>query len=1330
MTSYIGLVGEFEVDKEDVEAYIERYEQFLLANDITDDGKKKAIFLASLGANSYKLLRTLADNNPAGKSYNDLKKLLKNHLKPKPNVISTRYKFFKRDRHAGESVSAYIAVLRELSERCEFQANLEEQIRDRFVCGINDRRILQKLLSTEPLTMETALQHALAIESAMKDAKLILGAVHSPEAQVNYVGKTKCYRCGNPAHLADKCQYKEKICYLCKKAGHFKRDCPEKKSDAKVQKKNCNKLSTDGDQSGSDGNDEYLELSALSLYMLSGEGKEPILVDVCLNGVGLKMEVDTGAAVSVVSKEMYEQLKGVTVTPTKLRLRTYTGERVAPVGVGKVKVELNGQVDDMPVMVVAGKAPALIGRDWLQKFKLDWNRLFPVAVGSQVTVNKLDVEAEVETLKKDFPEVFTDSLGCFNGFKVKIPVVEGATPKYFKPRRVPYALIARVEDELDKLEKQGVWEKVQYSEWAAPIVTVLKDPRDPAGPIRICGDYKLTVNKVAPLDNYPVPSVTDQLATLNGGVVFSKLDLSQAYQQLPLEEGTRELLTISTHRGLYRPFRLQFGVHSAAGIFQRVMEQTLAGIEDVKVRVDDILIGGRTIWEHIRILRKVLERLRKAGFTVKWGKCSFLKPEVVYCGHLVSGDGIRPLLSNVEAILKAPTPKNVTEVKSFLGMVNYYNMFIEDLATVTEPLHALLRKGVVWEWSDACRKAFNVLKKILSSAPVLTHFDPKKEIYVQCDASPYGLGAVLAHVMDDGTEKPVSYSSRTMTPAERNYAQVEREGLSVVFGVKKFHQYLYGQKFVIFTDHKPLLGLFGEEKGLPDQGSQRVLRWALLLSAYHYYLVYKKGVEHGNADALSRLPIQAKPVDESSMVRSVRLLEVESCPVSEEEVKTATRRDPILSKVLNTVLTGWGEVTDPDLRDFKVHANELCVEGNCVLWGSRVIIPKILQNRVLKLLHEMHPGTSRMKALARSYVWWPGMDKDVESMVRNCRICEENQRKPAGAPIHPWEHPGRPWQRLHVDHAGPLKGNMYLLIVDAYSRWLEVLRVSTTSSQDTLTKFRSVFATHGLPESIVSDNGPSFTSTEYKEYLKVNGIADVKTAPYHPSSNGQVERYVQTFKRALKKAFEEDGDTKRNIDRLLFSYRTTPHTASMQTPAELLMNRKLRTRLDMLKPTCEAQRKMKCSPTPGKLREFHEGDAVLAQNFGKYGGQWLAGVVSRRMGATNYEVRLSDGQLIHRHVDQMIASTGKVGLDMELPLIETQLENCPRESVVTSVPAAVEDSQVGELVQPAVPVVHPTVEVVQPAVEAVSPSVPRDPPPRRSTRSKVAPAYLGDYVTK
>ena len=192
-----------------------------------------------------------------------------------------------------------------------------------------------------------------------------------------------------------------------------------------------------------------------------------------------------------------------------------------------------------------------------------------------------------------------------------------------------------------------------------------------------------------------------------------------------MDEKTRELLTISTHRGLYRPSRLQFGVHSATGIFQRVMEQTLAGISEVKVRVDDILIGCKTDEEMLDKLKAVLQRLKEAGFTVNWKKCKFFEEEIIYCGHIVSSKGVRPILSNVDAILKAPEPKNVTEVKAFLGMVNYYNMFMEDLATVSEPIHALLRKNASWNWSDSCQKAFEKLKRMIVSAPVLTHFDPK-----------------------------------------------------------------------------------------------------------------------------------------------------------------------------------------------------------------------------------------------------------------------------------------------------------------------------------------------------------------------------------------------------------------------------------------------------------------------------------------------------------------------------------------------------------------------------------------------------------------------------
>ena len=220
----------------------------------------------------------------------------------------------------------------------------------------------------------------------------------------------------------------------------------------------------------------------------------------------------------------------------------------------------------------------------------------------------------------EFPGVFTEKLGCLKDFKVHVPVPEDVTPRFCKARSVPYSMRARVDVELDKLEKQGVWKKVTYSRWAAPIVPVLKDSRDPGGPVRICGDYKMTVNQVAPLDSYPIPNVQDQLATLAGGEKFSKLDLSQAYQQLQLDDETQELLTISTHRGLYQPLRLQFGVHSATGIFQRVMDQRMAGIPKVQVRVDDILITGNDDKEHLENLRRVLQALSDAGLTVKQSK--------------------------------------------------------------------------------------------------------------------------------------------------------------------------------------------------------------------------------------------------------------------------------------------------------------------------------------------------------------------------------------------------------------------------------------------------------------------------------------------------------------------------------------------------------------------------------------------------------------------------------------------------------------------------------------------------------------------------------------
>ena len=330
------------------------------------------------------------------------------------------------------------------------------------------------------------------------------------------------------------------------------------------------------------------------------------------------------------------------------------------------------------------------------------------------------------------------------------------------------------------------------------------------------------------MDNYPIPKTEDLLATVGGGNKFTKLDMSQAYQQLLLDEESKKFTTINTHKGLYQYNRLPFGVSSAPGIFQRTMENLLQSIPHVVVRVDDILVSGKDDPDHLANLEAVLRRLSTSGLKLRLAKCLFMQPEVTYCGYVISGDGIQPLAAKVDAIRNAPEPKDVSQLRA-LGMLNYYHRFLPDVATILEPLHQLLRKGSKWQWQKEQQEAFAKSKELL-----LVHFDPAKELVLATDASDYGVGAVLSHKMEGGTERPVGYMSRSLNGAERNYSTLEKEleALAIIFGVKKFHQFLYGHSLTIKTDHKPLEGLLNEKKGIPALAAPRIQRWALTLSAY------------------------------------------------------------------------------------------------------------------------------------------------------------------------------------------------------------------------------------------------------------------------------------------------------------------------------------------------------------------------------------------------------------------------------------------------------------------------------------------------------------------
>jgi hypothetical protein len=316
-----------------------------------------------------------------------------------------------------------------------------------------------------------------------------------------------------------------------------------------------------------------------------------------------------------------------------------------------------------------------------------------------------------------------------------------------------------------------------------------------------------------------VPKIEDIYAKLAGGQQFTKLDLMQAYLQLSVHENSKELVTINTHKGLYRYIRMPFGIASAPAIWQRTIEEVLQGIPGIQVMLDDIVITGKDDQEHLQNLDKVLARLEEYGLRLNLDKCQFFKDSVTFCGHIIDRDGLHKTPDKIQAITNAPKPENIAQLKPFLGLVNYYGKFLPDLPTVLNPLHRLLHKGQQWKWNQICEDAFRKVKELVTSEQVLTHYDPEEPIKLACDASTYGIGAVISHIIE-GHEKPIAFASRTLNPAAKNFAQIDKEALGLIWGIKKFHTYLYGRIFILETDHQPLVHIFQHERKFLQQHLQ------------------------------------------------------------------------------------------------------------------------------------------------------------------------------------------------------------------------------------------------------------------------------------------------------------------------------------------------------------------------------------------------------------------------------------------------------------------------------------------------------------------------------
>lgn len=956
----------------------------------------------------------------------------------------------------------------------------------------------------------------------------------------------------------------------------------------------------------------------------------PYILSCFINNQKIDFEIDSGSHVSTI-RQCDADRAGVVISPTKHRVIGYSGNAVKLCGETYVNVTYGHKMLQHKFLVVNSSNVNLLGRDLCQKMNI--KLVLPDVMQQCDKVNNVNVDKYDDvrnSILSEFKTYLADDFESDVKHKVSLNVMSDAEPIFMRARPVPLRLQSRVKEELDRLTASGKISKVYSSDWASPTVNVLKDENN----VRICGDFSVTVNKFLNSVQTPLPSIDEVIAQVGSATIFSKIDLAHAFLQLPLDEESKKYTTINTFEGLYRYNYLPFGLRASPGIFQAFMLQLLNGINDVIIYQDDLLILSPNVDKHTVTLRKVLNTLKNAGIKVNKSKCSFFTGKVHYLGHVFNSTGVHTDPEKVRSIVDAPAPQNLKQLQAFLGLCNYYKRFIPNFTEEFAPLYKLLRKNAKFVWSQEQQNCFDTVKSLFTSHNVLQLYNPYYETLLETDSSGYGIAAVLLQRKDRHSQwLPVKFASRTLNDAERNYSNLEREALSVVFGCEKFREFLLGSKFIIRNDQQPLRKLLSHTAGVPFTCSARLQRWYLRLAQFDYCFEYSRGTDNVNSDCLSRLPLpeQGHDCEPYELIFTVNSLS--DMNITCVEIQKETDKNESLSELKHCIKFGIPINAKSNLLPYKNVIKDLSIMKGCILYQNRVLIPQSLRQVVLEKFHDGHPGICSMKSIVRSLIWYPNIDHDVEMLVKNCDLCQSVQARPSKNKHVVWPTPPRPWSRIHIDHFF-YESNTCLIVVDALSKYIEVEIVHSTSVNETIDALRLIFSRNGLCDTLVSDNASCFTASQFKQFLHNNGIIHISPPPYSPSSNGQAERGVRVVKDLLKK-YQSDESFKTRLAQVLFHYRTVPHSVTNIPPSVSLNNRKFVSVKDRINPKYVAN---KPSCETKQIYQFEVGDKVLALNL-RDGPKWFHGTVVQKLGVNVYNVHVHQLDVVwKRHCNQLLLS--------------------------------------------------------------------------------------------
>ena len=789
-------------------------------------------------------------------------------------------------------------------------------------------------------------------------------------------------------------------------------------------------------------------------------------------------------------------------------------------------------------------------------------------------------------LLEAYADIFASSsldLGRTNIVQHSIDTGE-ARPIKQPPYRVSQTQRAEIETHIANMLKQGIID-VSSSPWSSPVVLVKKKD----GTTRFCVDYR-KLNAVTRKDSYPLPRIDDILDSLSGSKYFTTLDLQSGYHQVAMSPDSKDKTAFATHAGIYAYDVMSFGLCNAPPCFQRLMSRVLHGLEWklCLVYIDDVIIFAPSLEEHLSRLQLVFERFRQANLKLKPSKCHFAETSVNFLGFVVSANGISPDPDKIFAVQSFPRPKSVKDVRSFLGLANYYRRFVHNFAKISSPLNRLTRKDIVFVWTPECEEAFLDLKRRLCSAPILAYPDFNQPFHLYTDASQSALGYILGQCIN-GKECVIAYGGRELNNAEKNYSTTEREALAVVDGVKRYQPYLAGNKFYIHTDHGSLSWLMR----IKDP-TGRLARWALQLQQYHFDIIHRAGTSNGNADALSRRSyVSLLSVSPAAQVTLPVSVIEPPCPPA-ATLHTLQRQDPDLAPIIQYLETSELPTEDKEARSLLLQIDSYYLDGNgllCHLWTpgkrhlqalcSQIVIPASLRHEVISACHDSptasHFSTHKTYDKIRRRYFWPGMFRDIDHWCRTCVDCAmkkipRGQRK---APLLPIPVEGA-FDRIAMDILGPLPvtndGNRYIIVFsDYYTRWPEAFALpSIEAPRIAQLLVDEIVARHSAPRTLLSDRGPNFLATIVKEVCNLINTRRQHTTAYHPQTDGLVERFNATLTEGLSMYVSSNQkDWDKHIPMVLFAYRVSPNATTGESPFYLLYGREPRLPIDaaLLLPT-------------------------------------------------------------------------------------------------------------------------------------------------------------------